>query len=352
MAIAVFSRSGRGTLPKKGESLTTVCAAEAPPTYEKTGAGALVDIGRNNKARSRAAPRAVVASNRPLLDAVAELVVPLPEAVAAELEQAGIRGSDGQRYSPSLCTAEDLTYESGDGGYCAPHPPKVAGKGTHELLVAAHYGCLETVKALLAVGIDVNAVDGGFGWTPLIWAIRRGTLDSSPSERLRVEKIVAALLAVKGVDVNAANGEALSRAAQSGQAEVVRALLAVEGIDVNGRGGQIDGGKYQWGRAKSPLLLAFQTNCPQTIKALLAADGIDASERAHVEAGLSAATRADMKHLSSKEFVNVAEGDKVVTSRGPGTVLKRAGGRVRVEHESGATAWIEIKDIQSLVEPG
>ena len=347
MAIAVFSRTGRGTLPKKGESLTTVCAAEAPPTYEKTGAGALVDIGRNNKA-----PRAVVASNRPLLDAVAELVVPLPEAVAAELEQAGIRGSDGQRYSPSLCTAEDLTYESGDGGYCAPHPPKVAGKGTHELLVAADEGCLETVKALLAVGIDVNAVDGGFGWTPLIWAIRRGTLDSSPSERLRVEKIVAALLAVKGVDVNAANGEALSQAAQSRQAEVVRALLAVEGIDVNGRGGQMDGGKYQWGRAKSPLLLAFQTNCPQTIKALLAADGIDASERAHVEAGLSAATRADMERISSKEFVNVAEGDKVVTSRGPGTVLKRAGGRVRVEHESGATAWIEIKDIQSLVEPG
>ena len=167
-----------------------------------------------------------------------------------------------------------------------------------------------------------------------------------------MEKIVAALLAVKGVDVNAANGEALSQAAQSRQAEVVRALLAVEGIDVNGRGGQIDGGKYQWGRAKSPLLLAFQTNCPQTIKALLAADGIDASERAHVEAGLSAATRADMKRLSSKEFVNVAEGDKVVTTRGPGTVLKRAGGRVRVEHESGATAWIEIKDIQSLVEPG
>ena len=32
------------TLPKKGESLTTVCAAEAPPTYEKTGAGALVDM--------------------------------------------------------------------------------------------------------------------------------------------------------------------------------------------------------------------------------------------------------------------------------------------------------------------
>jgi len=228
----------------------------------------------------------------------------------------------------------------------------VAGKGTHELLVAADEGCLETVKALLAVGIDVNAVDGGFGWTPLIWAIRRGTLYSSPSERLRVEKIVAALLAVKGVDVNAANGEALSQAAQSRQAEVVRALLAVEGIDVNGRGGQMDGGKYQWGRAKSPLLLAFQTNCPQTIKALLAADGIDASERAHVEAGLSAATRADMERLSSKEFVNVAEGDKVVTSRGPGAVLKRAGGRVRVEHESGATAWIEIKDIQSLVGAG
>ena len=32
------------TLPKKGESLTTVCAAEAEPTYEKTGAGALVDM--------------------------------------------------------------------------------------------------------------------------------------------------------------------------------------------------------------------------------------------------------------------------------------------------------------------
>ena len=291
---------------------------------------------------------------RPLLDAVAELLVPLPEAVAAELEQAGIRDSDGQRYPPSLYTAEELRYDPvyDEGGGIAPHPPKVAGKGTHELLVAAHYGCPETVKALLAVGIDVNAVDGGFGWTPLIWAIRRGTLDSSPSARLHVEKIVAALLAVKGVDVNAANGEALSRAAESGLAEVVRALLAVEGIDVNGRGGQMDGGKYQWGRAKSPLLLAFQTNCPQTIKALLAADGIDASERAHVEAGLSAATRADMERISSKEFVNVAEGDKVVTSRGPGTVLKRAGGRVRVEHESGATAWIEIKDIQSLVGAG
>ena len=239
--------------------MTTVCAAEAPPTYEKTGAGALVDIGRSNKARLRRSarrrgdvcpvtlgkPSSLTATmGRPLLDAVAELVVPLPEAVAAELEQAGIRGSDGQRYSPSLCTAEDLTYE--DGGYCAPHPPKVAGKGTHELLVAAHYGCSETVKALLAVGIDVNAVDGGFGWTPLCWAIRSPGITRFDAGRFEaVELIVAALLAVKGVDVNAANGEALSQAAQSRQAEVVRALLAVEGIDVNGRGGQMDGGKYQ-----------------------------------------------------------------------------------------------------------
>ena len=43
------------TLPKKGESLTTVCAAEAPPTYEKTGAGALVDMALG--APLRAAPR-------------------------------------------------------------------------------------------------------------------------------------------------------------------------------------------------------------------------------------------------------------------------------------------------------
>ena len=35
------------TLPKKGESLTRVCAAEAPPTYEKTRAGALVDMARS-----------------------------------------------------------------------------------------------------------------------------------------------------------------------------------------------------------------------------------------------------------------------------------------------------------------
>eukprot|EP00964_Phaeocystis_antarctica_P016268 scaffold8986_cov81-Phaeocystis_antarctica.AAC.2 len=66
IAIAVLSRSGRGTwaqrmwfagaartLPKKGESLTRVCAAEAPPTYEKTGAGALVDMALDGGTRFR-----------------------------------------------------------------------------------------------------------------------------------------------------------------------------------------------------------------------------------------------------------------------------------------------------------
>ena len=38
------------------------------------------------------------------------------------------------------------------------------------------------------------------------------------------------------------------------------------------------------------------------------------------------------------------EGDVVSTPRGTGTVIKRVGMRVRVEHE-GSTNWHELKDV-------
>jgi len=57
------------TLPKKGESLTTVCAAEAEPTYEKTGAGALVDILSLRAHRSHfTAPEFRICAFRPFFD--------------------------------------------------------------------------------------------------------------------------------------------------------------------------------------------------------------------------------------------------------------------------------------------
>jgi hypothetical protein len=68
------------TLPKKGESLTTVCAAEAEPTYEKTGAGALVDILSLRAHRSHfTAPEFRICAFRALsLSALLFALIPLP----------------------------------------------------------------------------------------------------------------------------------------------------------------------------------------------------------------------------------------------------------------------------------
>ena len=41
-----------------------------------------------------------------------------------------------------------------------------------------------------------------------------------------------------------------------------------------------------------------------------------------------------------------SEGDEVTTPRGTGRVLKQVGLRVRVEHESGSTNWVEVNDVK------
>jgi ankyrin repeat protein len=93
------------------------------------------------------------------------------------------------------------------------------------LYIAAEYGDLEIVQALLAKrGIDVNAANI-YSETPLMLASFRGHLD-----------VVEALLAAPGINVNAANVSdytSLHDAARAGRNEVVRVLLAAPGINVN-----------------------------------------------------------------------------------------------------------------------
>ncbi len=45
---------------------------------------------------------------------------------------------------------------------------------------------------------------------------------------------------------------------------------------------------------------------------------------------------------------DLREGDTVRTSRGHGVVLKRRGSSLRVQHESGSTNWIELREISDL----
>jgi hypothetical protein len=47
-----------------------------------------------------------------------------------------------------------------------------------------------------------------------------------------------------------------------------------------------------------------------------------------------------------------AEGDAVSTPRGRGTVVKRAGMRVRVEHDGGATNWFELHEVHAAAMAG
>jgi ankyrin repeat protein len=103
----------------------------------------------------------------------------------------------------------------------------MAGPDEQELISAAGRGDVAAVNALLAKGVDVNAVGTGFqdGVTALMEASREGHLD-----------VVQALLAT-GADVNlhaASSAYALGCAIVEGHLDVVQALLA-KGADPNDR---------------------------------------------------------------------------------------------------------------------
>jgi ankyrin repeat protein len=136
-----------------------------------------------------------------------------------------------------------------------------AGNGQTALMLAVAGEDLEVVKLLLAAGANVNAKEKD-GYTALMAAV--SVLEG---REYPIADFVRALLAAPGIDVNALNkrGEsALSEACND--EEIIAALLAVEGIQVNAAPGKI-----------SALFEAASQGYTLKAKMLLAVDGINPS---------------------------------------------------------------------------
>ena len=99
------------------------------------------------------------------------------------------------------------------------------GSGASSLMLASQNGDLNTVKALIDKGVDVNAIDRSKGGlTAIRLASHKGHLE-----------IVNALLAVPSIDIDVADNNgwnALRVASFEGHLDVVNALIAA-GADVN-----------------------------------------------------------------------------------------------------------------------
>ena len=130
-------------------------------------------------------------------------------------------------------------------------------EGLTELMAAADDGNIEVVTGLLAVpGLNVNAADGG-GWTALMLAVAGGHTST-----------VTALLAAPGINVNAAaiNGDrALLWVARRGRTEMATVLLAAPGLELNAADAA------GW----TALMHAASEGHTETATALLAAPGLD-----------------------------------------------------------------------------
>ncbi len=133
--------------------------------------------------------------------------------------------------------------------------------GCTPLFLAAARGHKEVVEALLgATGINVNHVDR-YGFTPLLIAAHNGH-----------NEVVEALLGKVGININQANsrGETpLLIAAHKGRKEVVEALLGKDGIDINHASN---------GHEITPLLIAAHNGHNEVVEALLGKDGIDINQ--------------------------------------------------------------------------
>ncbi|MHB9130476.1 MAG: ankyrin repeat domain-containing protein [Armatimonadota bacterium] len=98
------------------------------------------------------------------------------------------------------------------------------GGGVTALINAASHSQIDTVKLLIARGVDINGKDTE-GWTSLHWAAQNGDID------------IVELLVTGGADVNSkANDDstALNSAAAEGHADIVK-LLMENGADVSNR---------------------------------------------------------------------------------------------------------------------
>jgi ankyrin repeat protein len=129
--------------------------------------------------------------------------------------------------------------------------------GCTPLFLAAARGHKEVVEALLgATGINVNHVDR-YGFTPLLIAAHNGH-----------NEVVEALLGKVGININQANsrGETpLLIAAHKGRKEVVEALLGKDGININ----------HADHKGQTPLIFAAHNGHNEVVEALLGKDGID-----------------------------------------------------------------------------
>ena len=147
------------------------------------------------------------------------------------------------------------------------------------LLEATHNGDVNTVRALLDAGGNVNLKDET-GRTLLMFAA------------LKNHKEVTQLLLDRGADVNARNnsGEtALSFAAREGHPEIARALLA-KGADVNAEDSS----------GSAPVVYATQFNHPATLKVLLEEGRADVSGKQGQKATRVAKDHPDLLELLRK----------------------------------------------------
>jgi ankyrin repeat protein len=176
----------------------------------------------------------------------------------------------------------------------------VHGETGTALLQASHGGFLEKVKALLEVGADERSA-GRDGWTPLIWAVRKGHLhvvaylldrpgtdiETQTAEGLKALDVacnsghleVAKLLVRAGARVNPQTSNqygALAEAAYGGHLQVVKYLVEEAGADARRAGP--DG--------RTPLIWAAEMGHADIVAYLLGMPGID------IEAQTDKAARA------------------------------------------------------------
>jgi ankyrin repeat protein len=126
----------------------------------------------------------------------------------------------------------------------------VSQGGDSDLIYAAYYGDLSTVKSLLATGAKVNAKD-------------KNCLTALMAASLAGHREVVKLLLAKGAEVNARTEDgqtALSYAAIKGDPEILEMLLA-KGAEINAKDKN----------GKTALILAARTNHPQVRQLLIEA---------------------------------------------------------------------------------
>jgi ankyrin repeat protein len=319
---------------KTGDTALMFAAAEQHPDVVRV----LVEAGADVNARATVVPKG-------------------GNSYAARQAQRKVDGTDGDGEPRLLFKGQAIAVaqlpKEGDG-----EPSRPEG-GFTPLLHASMSGDLESVKALLAAGANINQASAD-GMTPLSVAT------------VKMNEAVALHLIERGADVNAAEAgfSPLHSAALTGQVAVVKALLA-RGADINARlemplRMQATFVPYnpdlQTGRlaqiGATPFMLAAKAANPEMVE-LLAKSGADVKRAADsgttalmLAAGLGKRQQTDM--FTFIKYYTWTEERAIETIK----KLIELGGDVNAANEFGETALhgatyhAALKVIQFLVDRG